>query len=595
MSLQVWLPLMGNLNNYGLSDVTTAVSGTTSYANGKIGQGLSCNGSSFWTVTGVTLGAEASIACWTKTSTNGKMSWTLVSTASNKLNLYESSQYALNTGNGNTNLFKDSSGNAINCLHDGAWHHYVVTFGSNIAKLYIDGIYKGTAITFVNPTTTNDKIIRIGGGYNNAHTYDWNGIINDFRVYDHCLSPKEVEEISKGLILNYKLDGNGLNNPNLMLGTMMTASPIANGTNYTDFPLRYYNTSASNCTVSNNQVTIILNSTSNLGIAFIRLASEINFNINEYYTLSCEAKTSRSGAQLSIGTSYYNTSDTGVWRGGANKQSFNALNQWQTFTYSFKPDSNIKAICYCFTATGASGSTDTLEIRHCKLEKGSTATTWTPAPEEFGGTPIVYDVSGYNNNGTITGSLTWSDNSARHNGSQYFKDYTNYISCTLGSFTPDAITMSCWIKGTNKSARGGYHLPLNMHSTNYEISIASSSGKARMGFMIGGTRYVADIGSDILDGQWHMLTNTFNGTTICRYVDGELINSATQSGALTTLDNLGVGQFPGGTTYGNTELYESDVRVYTTALTEKQIKELYETSISIDNNGNIYSREVMEI
>jgi hypothetical protein len=30
--------------------------------------------------------------------------------------------------------------------------------------------------------------------------------MNDFRIYDHALSTKEVEEIAKGLVLHYKLD-----------------------------------------------------------------------------------------------------------------------------------------------------------------------------------------------------------------------------------------------------------------------------------------------------------------------------------------------------------------------------------------------------
>jgi hypothetical protein len=85
------------------------------------------------------------------------------------------------------------------------WHHYTVTFGSSVAKLYIDGIYRGKAKTFRNPTTTDTHTIKLAGGFAGRHTYDWNGMMNDFRVYDHCLSAKEVEEISKGLILWYQL------------------------------------------------------------------------------------------------------------------------------------------------------------------------------------------------------------------------------------------------------------------------------------------------------------------------------------------------------------------------------------------------------
>lgn len=187
-----------------------------------------------------------------------------------------------------------------------------------------------------------------------------------------------------------------------------------------------------------------------------------------------------------------------------------------------------------------------------------------------------YDISGFGNNGTRIGNLSWSSDTPKYTVSTYFEDYTKYISGNMGdSWIPDAITMSCWIKGTNKSARGGYHLPLNMHSTNFEISITGSSGKARMGFLIGGTRYVSDIGSDILNGQWHMLTLTYNGSQICRYVDGVLVNSENRTGALTSASTLGIGQFPGQTTYGNTQLYESDVRIYATALSADDIADLY--------------------
>jgi hypothetical protein len=43
----------------------------------------------------------------------------------------------------------------------------------------------------------------------------FNGKLNDVRIYDHALSAKEVEEIAKGLVLHYKLDNNGMGNPNL--------------------------------------------------------------------------------------------------------------------------------------------------------------------------------------------------------------------------------------------------------------------------------------------------------------------------------------------------------------------------------------------
>lgn len=179
-------------------------------------------------------------------------------------------------------------------------------------------------------------------------------------------------------------------NENLLLGTKMDdrSTFVSNGE--TDFskPLRWYNGSASNHNFQliDNDIykdTVSLNSVANLGIAFARLAYDINLDPNEYYTLSCYASCSRAGAHLDIGLSYYTTADAWVWRGGSNPQYFRAVNTAQRFALTFKPDADTKAIMYCFTVVGTSGGTDTFTIYNCKLEKGVSATDWIPAAEEL--------------------------------------------------------------------------------------------------------------------------------------------------------------------------------------------------------------------
>ena len=174
----------------------------------------------------------------------------------------------------------------------------------------------------------------------------------------------------------------GTPNPNLFKATSMTKDERAvsgfaknDSTDWTK-PFRYYNGTVSNHTFSGDTDIILLNSASNLGIAFQRKATDINLDSTAYYTLSCEAKCTKANASLCIGLSYYNTSDAWVWRGGTNGKAFDALDTWQTFTLKFKPDANTQYIMYCFTVVGVANGTDTLSIRHCKLEKGEVPTQW---------------------------------------------------------------------------------------------------------------------------------------------------------------------------------------------------------------------------
>ena len=65
-------------------------------------------------------------------------------------------------------------------------------------------------VTLQKPSLTANKTILIIGRHLTMLLDIGNGKLNDVRIYDHSLSPKEVKEISKGLILHYKLDGNDI-------------------------------------------------------------------------------------------------------------------------------------------------------------------------------------------------------------------------------------------------------------------------------------------------------------------------------------------------------------------------------------------------
>jgi len=87
------------------------------------------------------------------------------------------------------------------------WVHLFLTWNPNthILNFYVNGILHNSK-TF---STFSDGVSRalilnyhaIYGG--NGPTANIPFYTNDIRIYNHCLSDKEVEEIAKGLVLHY--------------------------------------------------------------------------------------------------------------------------------------------------------------------------------------------------------------------------------------------------------------------------------------------------------------------------------------------------------------------------------------------------------
>jgi hypothetical protein len=208
----------------------------------------------------------------------------------------------------------------------------------------------------------------------------------------------------------------------------------------------------------------------------------------------------------------------------------------------------------------------------------------------------VYDDSGFGNNGEIIGTLETKQDCPRPGYSIMVGDgRSNYVKTSM-LMPLYQITMNCWVKGS-EAGYGTYNMPFDS-AAQYEMSI-DSSGKFRQGFHINGSRKVVTTASkSVTDGEWHMITATFDGSTIRRYVDGDEVagSSTSAAGILASgVRNLYIGNYDGGTTYGSKNYSTADARIYATALSAEDIKELYNLGASIDNNGNIYAGELIEV
>lgn len=246
MSLQIWLPLNGDLHNQGLSNIEF-INNSNYFPiidnNGKIGKCYSFNGSTNYLrflYPMSNLYGQWSFCCWVKPN-NITSSMTLLS--SRKATGAGMSVFIL-SGKIRFDNGTDSESSKITFtthLTANTWQHICVIQTASTRQLYINGILK--EIISANPTTSNTaQYMLIGGssGSDSNPTGNYlNGCINDMRIYSHALSAKEVEEIAKGLVLHYPLndlggqeilsgiiyDTSGYGNNGTVIGSLTTSTP----------------------------------------------------------------------------------------------------------------------------------------------------------------------------------------------------------------------------------------------------------------------------------------------------------------------------------------------------------------------------------
>lgn len=205
MALQVWLPLNGNLNNYGVSkNLSINNTGFTVNNNGKIGKCYLTNSKKLeFSIENLST-SSWSLAAWfypTSSSSSGhqyiiSLNTSTASDFTGTLCFY-SDKICVRTGG--TTYQGDSV--VLN-----TWHHGVATYDSDlkILKLYHNGNLVMTKENPVLPVAATKCFIGVRGSATGAFV----GKLNDIRIYNHCLSVKEVKELAKGLILHYKFNGN---------------------------------------------------------------------------------------------------------------------------------------------------------------------------------------------------------------------------------------------------------------------------------------------------------------------------------------------------------------------------------------------------
>ena len=570
MSLQVWLPLNGNLNNQGLSEVTVINNGATVDSNGKIGSCYLVNSDkkiSFSSYPWMTMKPQYNFSCffWVKGTTNGWLfacsAWEFMLRPSFiQVHLAGNGQYpARYTATFDTNT----------------WYHLGFTWSGTEGKLrlYLNGSLVATS------DVPSSASYDIASSFNIP--YDGPRYINDFRLYDHCLSAKEVKEISKGLICHYKLDNNGFGGENLIL----ESRSVISGGGASGITSAYMN---------DGSLKVVATS-GNGGWRSCGFSKDSNSNV---------------GSKLSVGDTYTISLDVKIEEGNSLPSLFinngNAYRRLQPVNGKIITNSWFRAY---YTSTwnepGTSygnisihlsfgGITGTFYFKNFKLEKGSKPTQWCPSPLDDNALGLnsatELDCSGLSNNGTKIGGLSPSTSpvSIRYESCYNFDGNTGSIQIpNLATLAPSGeFTMNCWIYHDDTwssktwetifGGPSGFELEAKNSSTNSPVLYAYSWGKGSATYEL---------------NKWNMITMTRNASETKFYINGEL--KITGSAGTIPSGNYFIGAW-NTPSQQNYKGKISDFRLYSTVLSVDDIKTLYNTSASVDKNGNIYAYEFKE-
>lgn len=215
MALQVWLPLTKDLTQHGLSGVEVTNNGAVISNDGKLGKCYQFDGSNDYITIPITatetLIENFSFAFWVNFISFNTSYQTVVAATGSSASWAQEIFCFQRSGTSSNFLFELSNGSSstttsclIGPLEINTWYHFVCTYDTGKMSVYQNGELVKTFTTTIKPNFNVIQNFQLG----RSHTgyYNSNMKLNDFRLYNHCLSQKEIKELAKGLILHYKLD-----------------------------------------------------------------------------------------------------------------------------------------------------------------------------------------------------------------------------------------------------------------------------------------------------------------------------------------------------------------------------------------------------
>lgn len=196
----------------------------------------------------------------------------------------------------------------------------------------------------------------------------------------------------------------------------------------------------------------------------------------------------------------------------------------------------------------------------------------------------IIDESGEGNSGVLnTGDgATNKSVAGKFNRAITFDGIDDYVALgnPVSLQITETITLSAWIKSNDKSEKKRIINKLDSGAGQQSYTLfTGTNGKVIFKFWTGGVAKSVSSTTDIVDGNWHQVIATYDGSSMRIYIDGVL--EATTSSITGAIDNdssnVDIGRKADNNQFFNGQI--DDVRIYNRALSSEEVLSLFQGRI----------------
>lgn len=456
--------------------------------------------------------------------------------------------------------------------------------------------------------------------------------INDFRIYDQVCTGKEIYLLSKGLIAHYRMNTSSIIDKNTLINYVQIPPGAYIDTGYIPNQKTYIRAFFSTNNNEDNQ-TVLFGAGTNFELFCNQKIWQLNYDKeNPIYCGNPEDEIIKTGynywlnlipfyalilydkfgewelmTDYSLSDYYYLNTFEGnntLYIGASHRNSILTPSSGTLTLYQFQisemNDEGIETIIHLYKPRMDIAGNACLydEVTKTIIYSASSVDLIAPTDEYFDKEQenlfIVQDCSGLNHNAEINSQISINkDNKVKNNYSTYFDGINSSITVPFSKYINDAnYTINFWFKkddfGTkeNETLFGGSGIQINSKNsnTNQPKLIASSWGQTN------------STGLSYSLQKWHMVTISSNSTATKIYLDG-VLGYTGSAGIIPIKDTdyfIGAYQKVGNTFLQNFKGYIADFRIYHSVFSDTDIMRLYQSSVSIDKKGQIYSYNFVE-